>query len=221
MKILNSTENSKFPFSLCLLYIRLLMNSKNTFQLIDQTVILLKTYIQKIQSRKCKVIEFFPPEVLQTMTDFVISDSWRTPEQLLEDMQHVFDYSVATQHPRFFNQLYAWVHPYSILAEWITAVLNTSMYTYEVAPLFTLMEEYVYGHIAQLLWWKIWYDGMMLPWWSQANLMAMHLARYAHNPLIHDDGLYVSKPLVVLTSDESHYSITKSAMLMWLWKKVS
>jgi hypothetical protein len=63
-------------------------------------------------------------------------------------MQSVLDKSVATMHPRFFNQLYAGDNIYSIMAEWMTAVLNTSMYTYEVGPLFTLMEEYIYGRIA-------------------------------------------------------------------------
>gem|GEM_PF-3802363 len=42
----------------------------------------------------------------------------------------------------------------------------------------------------------------------------MQMARYAHDPDLHKTGLYDKKKLYVLTSDESHYSITKSAMLM-------
>ena len=66
-------------------------------------------------------------------------------------MQHVLNHSVATQHPLFFNQLYAGADIYGIIAEWMTAVLNTSMYTYEVGPLFTLMEETIYAKHKQLL----------------------------------------------------------------------
>ena len=194
------------------------MDIQKTHHILDTTVDILKRYMWEIDAGERPVIDFHHPEKLKQLFDFDIGTSWVDEATLFADIQSILDKSVATQHPRFFNQLYAWAHIYSIVAEFVIAVLNTSMYTYEVWPVFTLMEEYIFGRIAHLVWWTGVYDGMMLPGWSNANLTAMQLARYAHNPEIHTSWLYQSRPLVILTSDESHYSITKSAMLMGLWK---
>ncbi len=184
----------------------------------DRTVSMIKSYMNSIETGERKVIDFHQPQALKEMFDFSLPTGWSSDEKILESMQAVLDKSVATMHPRFFNQLYAGANVYSTMAEWITSVLNTSMYTYEVGPLFTLMEEYVYECLAKQVWWEGHIDGMMLPWWSNSNLNAMQMARYAHNPELHKSGLYGNKKLYVLTSDESHYSITKSAMLMGLGK---
>ena len=46
---------------------------------------------------------------------------------------------------------------------------------------------------------------------SFCNIMAIHLARTRHNPALKQKGLFGSQPLIVMTSDEAHYSIAKGA----------
>ncbi len=187
--------------------------------LVDWVVKMIKTYISWVEGRTRKVIDFQHPEALKLLFDFTVTKEWENDEAILKAIQWVLDHSVATMHPRYFNQLYAGANIYSILAEWIVAVLNTSMATYEISPLFTLMEEYIFERMAWLVERKWNFDGLMLPWWSSSNMYAMQMARYALDPEINEIWLYNSKKLYILTSEESHYSITKSAMLMWHWKK--
>ena len=43
-------------------------------------------------------------------------------------------------HPHFFNQLSNGLDIVSMAGEWLTATANTNMFTYEIAPVFILME---------------------------------------------------------------------------------
>ncbi|MBP6256793.1 hypothetical protein KA405_03610 [Patescibacteria group bacterium] len=47
-----------------------------------------------------------------------------------------------------------------IIGDRVATVLNTSMATYEIAPLFTLMETELYRTLAEMVGWKD-YDGLM------------------------------------------------------------
>ena len=44
-------------------------------------------------------------------------------------------------HPMFFNQLFSMTNPVATLGDWVTSLINSTMYTYEVAGPFVLMEE--------------------------------------------------------------------------------
>ena len=72
--------------------------------------------------------------------------------------------------------------PYGLAGQWLTDVLNCSLYTYEVAPVLTLMESTV---ITKLL--NMFYkeengasigDGLFCPGGSFANGTAINLARF-------------------------------------------
>jgi len=60
-------------------------------------------------------------------------DVWATVETYL-------DYSVKTAHPQYFNQLWAGQSEPALVGSVIEAIANTSMYTYEVAPVATVIE---------------------------------------------------------------------------------
>lgn len=72
--------------------------------------------------------------------------------------------------------------PYGLAGQWLTDTLNCSIYTYEVAPVLTLMENTV---ITKLL--SMFYnegngatlgDGLFCPGGSFANGTAINLARF-------------------------------------------
>lgn len=99
--------------------------------------------------------------------------------QLLSSLQK---YSVNTSHPYFFNQLFGSLDPIALAAEIVALSVNTSVYTYETAPVFTLLEREVMRNIGNLVFGEgddeFEGEGLMIPGGSLANLTAMHAARH-------------------------------------------
>lgn len=57
-------------------------------------------------------------------------------------------------HPRFFNQLSCGLDLVSMAGEWLTATANTNMFTYEIAPVFILMETVVLEKMREIIGWS-------------------------------------------------------------------
>lgn len=191
------------------------MSIKKKTTLIQSVTEIIKSYLEQVDNQERPVVKFRLPEELKKAFPFQIKKEWITDLEVLEVLQKVLDTSVATQHSLFYNQLYAGADIYWVIAERITAILNTSMYTYEVGPLFTLMEEYIFEKHKALLW-RNSIAWMMLPGWSTCNLYAMQFARHHIDKWVRTYGNN-GREFVIFTSDQAHYSITKSAMLMGLW----
>ncbi|MFT7173051.1 MAG: glutamate/tyrosine decarboxylase-like PLP-dependent enzyme [Paracoccaceae bacterium] len=121
----------------------------------------------------------------------------------------IFAYSVNTQNPRFLNQLYGGTREITWLGDLITSILNTSMATYEIAPLATLMEKELIRIINEEIGFPQ-IDGLMVPGGSNANMMALHCARFAKNANIKEDGLYGIPEFHVYYSGSAHYSTQKA-----------
>lgn len=51
--------------------------------------------------------------------------------------------TLVSGHPHYFNQLSCGLDVVSMAGEWLTATANTNMFTYEIAPVFILMEHVV------------------------------------------------------------------------------
>lgn len=94
-------------------------------------------------------------------------------------------YSVNTGHPYFVNQLFSSVDPYGLVGQWLTDALNPSVYTFEVAPVFTLMEEEVLREMRAIVGWAGGEgDGIFCPGGSLSNGYAISCARYFFYPEI-------------------------------------
>lgn len=92
-------------------------------------------------------------------------------------------------------------------------IISTYRYTYEVAPIFTLMENQLLQTFCQLFGFASG-DGIFSPGGSISNMYGMMLARYQCVPDVKASGLFGQRPLVAFTSDESHYSCKKA--VHWL-----
>jgi glutamate/tyrosine decarboxylase-like PLP-dependent enzyme len=123
-----------------------------------------------------------------------------------------------TSHPLFYNQLYARVEPAGLAAEWAAAATNTNVHTFEVAPVYTLLENEVIKKMSSLVGFEdSEADGLFVPGGSASNLYAMHLARHKAFPETRRGGLAaLARPLAAFTSEQSHYSYTKAAALTGL-----
>jgi len=117
-----------------------------------------------------------------------------SPQQFTNLLSLIQKYSVNTSHPYFFNQLFGSLDPIALAAEIVALSVNTSVYTYETAPVFTLVEREVMGQIGKLVFGstndqdntnnevegetEFVGEGLMIPGGSLANLTAMHAARH-------------------------------------------
>ncbi|XP_060241088.1 acidic amino acid decarboxylase GADL1 isoform X2 [Meriones unguiculatus] len=160
-----------------------------------------------------KVCEWQPPEQLRQLLDLEMRDTGEPQDKLLKLCQDVIHFSVKTNHPRFFNQLYAGLDHYSLAARIITEALNPSVYTYEVSPVFLLVEEAVLKKMIECVGWKEG-DGIFNPGGSVSNMCAINLARHRHCPDIKEKGLSGLPRLIFFTSAECHYSMKKAASFL-------
>ncbi|XP_065208108.1 cysteine sulfinic acid decarboxylase [Planococcus citri] len=172
--------------------------------------IVLEEAVFKGNDRKNRVTTWKSPEDLQKVIDFTLRNAPSTHEILLQFIRNVIKYSVKTGHPYFMNQLFSSVDPYGLVGQWLVDALNCSVYTFEVAPVFTLMEEYVLDKIRNLIGFDEG-DGIFSPGGSIANGYAINCARFYKFPEIKENGLHGLPRLVLFTSNDAHYSIKKLA----------
>ncbi|XP_021094395.1 acidic amino acid decarboxylase GADL1 isoform X2 [Heterocephalus glaber] len=160
-----------------------------------------------------KVCEWQSPEQLKQLLDLEMRDTGEPHDRLLQLCRDVIRFSVKTNHPRFFNQLYAGLDYYSLVGRFMTEALNPSVYTYEVSPVFLLVEEAVVKKMIEFIGWQEG-DGIFNPGGSVSNMYAMNLARYKYCPDIKEKGLSGLPRLILFTSAECHYSMKKSASFL-------
>lgn len=125
--------------------------------------------------------------------------------------------SVRTLHPRFFNQNFAGADPIAVIGDFLGAALNTTLATYEAAPVFTLMERAVLARLAALAGWPA-HEGLFVPGGSFSNLYALQLARLRVDPEARERG-HDGAPLVAFTSTHAHYSLKKAVVLLGLGRR--
>ncbi|XP_022129071.2 cysteine sulfinic acid decarboxylase [Pieris rapae] len=164
-------------------------------------------------NRSSKVVEWAAPEDIKKIIDLKPREEPVSHEQLLTFMADVARYSVNTAHPYFVNQLFSSVDPYGLIGQWLTDALNPSVYTFEVAPVFTLMEEEVLKEMRKIVGW-VDGDGIFCPGGSISNGYAISCARFHQFPQIKTKGVYSVPNLVLFTSELAHYSTKKLSSFM-------
>lgn len=133
----------------------------------------------------------------------------------------VLRWSVHTSHPRFVNQNFAGPDPIGVVGDWMGAALNTTNATFEVAPVFTLMERGILDKLAGLAGFPRIVDpeaappGMFCPGGSVGLLFALQLARQRLDPEIIRRGA-TGEAMAVFVSTTGHYSAKKAAALLGL-----
>ena len=135
-------------------------------------------------------------------------------------LAHVSTLSVDTSHPMFFNQLYGTMDPAALASELSATFENTSNYTYEAAPAYSMMEHEVLRAFTGLLGetWKYGEDseGLIVPGGSLGNLYSLHLARHHYFPKVKELGNSCMGDCVAFVSEEAHYSFLKTIGVLGL-----
>ncbi|KAK0163060.1 hypothetical protein PV327_006771 [Microctonus hyperodae] len=187
-----------------------------TKEFLMKVVDILLDYIKAENDRGTKVLEFHHPNDLMQLLDLELPDNGLTLQQLLLDCSTTLKYQVKTGHPHYFNQLSCGLDVVSMAGEWLTATANTNMFTYEIAPVFILMEHVVLQKMRELIGWNTG-DSILAPGGSISNLYAFLAARHKMFPQYKVRGLAaVGGQLVMFTSDQCHYSVKSCASVCGL-----
>jgi glutamate/tyrosine decarboxylase-like PLP-dependent enzyme len=177
------------------------------FELVEQ-------YIASNKENKDQpVVRYLPADELKKRIDLSVSDTGTSFDGLVKNIQDYLHYSVNTANKQFVNQLYGGLNLPAFLGEIITALTNTSIYTYEVAPVATLVEMELIRKLNQMVGFENG-DGTFLTGGSNANLIAMFSARNKACPDIKTKGAYGCQKLFAFVSEQSHYSMDTAANLL-------
>uniref|UniRef100_A0A673NFA8 Glutamate decarboxylase 1 n=2 Tax=Sinocyclocheilus rhinocerous TaxID=307959 RepID=A0A673NFA8_9TELE len=227
------------------LYARDLLPAKNgeeyTMQFLLEVVDILTNYVRKTFDRSTKVLDFHHPhQLLEGMEGFNLElcDQPESLEQILVDCRDTLKYGVRTGHPRFFNQLSSGLDIIGLAGEWLTSTANTNMFTYEIAPVFVLMEQLTLKKMREIIGWPNGEgDGIFSPGGAISNMYSVMVARYKHYPEVKIKGMAAAPRLVLFTSEhvalnviinvqtppltsplpccsQSHYSIKKASAVL-------
>uniref|UniRef100_A0AAQ5X9M7 Glutamate decarboxylase 1b n=1 Tax=Amphiprion ocellaris TaxID=80972 RepID=A0AAQ5X9M7_AMPOC len=191
------------------LFARDLLPAKNgeepTIQFLLEVVDILTNYVKKTFDRSTKVLDFHHPhQLLEGMEGFnlELSDQPESLEQILVDCRDTLKYGVRTGHPRFFNQLSSGLDIIGLAGEWLTSTANTNMFTYEIAPVFVLMEQLTLKKMREMIGWPGGEgDGLFSPGGAISNMYSVMIARYKYFPEVKTKGMSAAPRLVLFTSE--------------------
>ncbi|XP_046682896.1 glutamate decarboxylase isoform X2 [Homalodisca vitripennis] len=189
-----------------------------TREFLLKVVEILIDYIKEENDRSSKVLDFHHPEKMKTLLDLDVPDQGVSLQQLVKDCAVTLKYQVRTGHPHFFNQLSCGLDLVSMAGEWLTATANTNMFTYEIAPVFILMETVVMEKMREIIGEPFKNgDSILAPGGSISNLYAFLAARHRMFPGYKEKGLHSIKgQLVMFTSEQCHYSVKSCAAVCGL-----
>ncbi|XP_044256502.1 acidic amino acid decarboxylase GADL1 isoform X1 [Tribolium madens] len=191
----------------------LAMDTLNVFDFLDRIVKLIKEEHILNPQEANKVIEYVDPQDLKNKIDLSLTDPCANLEELEAVCKDIIKYSIKTNSAKFHNQLYGGTDLYGLGATWLAESLNTNQHTFEVAPVFSIIELKILEEVKKLIGYKEG-DGIFSPGGSISNMYGMVLARYKKFPETKTKGLHGLPILVAFTSEEGHYSLQKSAQ--WL-----
>lgn len=161
------------------------------------------------------VVNPISPLELKSQLHSITHFEGKSEEELLSAIHFYLNYAVNTGHSQFFNQLFSGRTVPAMLGDWITTLTNTSMYTYEMAPVASILEDLIFEKLNTFVGYSD-VDGTFTTGGSNANLLALLSARQHKDDSYKTKGLFNSKPLTAFISQDAHYSFLKGANIMGL-----
>ncbi len=123
---------------------------------------------------------------------------------VLEGIDQFLKHSVKTHHPNFLNPLWGGFSPAAFAGEVISTLAQTSMYTYELAPIATLIEKSLIDRMREMIGFSTG-SGVLTTGGSNGNMLGLLCARQRHSPATLNKGIS-GLNYSVFVSQESHYS---------------
>jgi glutamate/tyrosine decarboxylase-like PLP-dependent enzyme len=184
-----------------------------TSKLLEKLFNLVERYREDISNPSHVVVDYKTPSELSDLIRFAIDEHGVSADEFAELMENYLNYSVHTGNRHFHNQLFSGFNFPAFAGDVLSTLTNTSMYTYEAAPVATLIEREIINTMNGYIGYEDG-DGIFLTGGSNANLIAMFSARTRMFPDSRFDGLNASGRLTAFVSVHAHYSFENAANLL-------
>jgi glutamate/tyrosine decarboxylase-like PLP-dependent enzyme len=163
-----------------------------------------------------KVVDYVDYSHLQErLSSLTIKEGAESWDSIWTVVDSYLAHSVKTAHPQYFNQLWGGQSTPALVGSVIESLANTSMYTYEVAPVATLIEtevlqrfKHVFGFLEG--------EAQVTTGGSNSNYLALLLALHQRFPEVKKQGVVGLPPVTVFVSDQAHYSMDKAMVMAGL-----
>lgn len=182
-------------------------------KVLSHTLKRIRSYINEQNEEGSKVVKYRTPDELKNAIDLEIANNGVDEPTFLGLIDQYLEYSAKTGNPQFFNQLYSGFNFPAFVGEILTSLTNTSMYTYEVAPVATMVEIEMIRLMNSFTAYEKG-DGIFLTGGSNGNLVAMLSARNQIFPEGRFEGYDRNQKLVAFVNEFSHYSLDTAANII-------
>ncbi|MEZ6243217.1 MAG: aminotransferase class V-fold PLP-dependent enzyme [Phycisphaerales bacterium] len=182
---------------------------------ISQTFELVRRYM--VLDAEVPVRPVRTPEDLESDLALEITGVGAPLHEVIAKLWRVMAATPSTTSVKFFNQLFAGQDAAATVADIVSAVANTPMYTFKSGGPQILIEKACIRRMAA----KVGYedgDGIFAPGGSLSNMAAMILAPQRGRRGPRDAGLNGSRA-IVYTSEECHYSVRKAAGMVGIGRE--
>jgi glutamate/tyrosine decarboxylase-like PLP-dependent enzyme len=159
-----------------------------------------------------KVVDFLPGKSLSKIADLKLPLEGRGINSVLDDIDEYLRLCVKTNRAGFMNPLWGGLSLAGFAGEIIANLSNTSMYTYELAPLATLIEQTIISRVGELIGFPH-CAGSLTTGGSNGNMLGVLCARQAMIPTSTQDG-FDGRKMVLFVSEEAHYSVLMAANVL-------
>ena len=184
-----------------------IINSR-TADFLDEVTKIIGAYLANPK----KVVEHLPADSLSKIVDTNIPLEGLGLQNALTDIEQFLKHSVNTNHPGFMNPLWGGFNLAAFAGDVIATLANNSMYTYELSPFATLIEQALIQRMCEIVGFADG-NGTLTTGGSNGNMIGMMCARYNVDPLGQQRG-FDGERLVCFVSEESHYSVLMSANVL-------
>jgi glutamate/tyrosine decarboxylase-like PLP-dependent enzyme len=163
--------------------------------------------------RTGKFLDYRSPADLNRILDLDRPGKTGDWREIMHWVEKYLTYSVKTNHPAFVNRMWVGANLPSIVGEIVAAISNSSACTYESAPVSTLLEKYMIDQLLRLVGFSGG-EGQMTTGSSNANMIAMMIARNLGNDSVKQAGLFGQQKLFAFVGADAHYSMDKAANIL-------
>jgi sulfinoalanine decarboxylase len=178
---------------------------------IKSDIVLFNELVEVLISEEDKhpVADRIEADKLYDSIDLSLNEAAMVDEEFKTVLKDVLVSTPKTATNLFFNQLFGGRQSKAVLGDLLAVVLNNSMYTYKVAGPQVGIEQEIIRQSCNLIGYGPQSNGTFPTGGSMSNYMALIMGRDAKDPNFRTKGM--SKPMIIYTSKESHYSNAKNA----------
>ena len=159
------------------------------------------------------------PINFKKMEDFNLNDLPISERQILKKIKFVINHSMNASNPYYLGHMDSLPTTMSVIGDVISSTINNNMLSKETAPIFTEIEDKVVNVLANKFNLGEGSGGVMLAGGTLSNLQALAIARNRILGSFEKGLMGLKRKPYIFSSEESHTSIQKAAMVLGLGSK--